>query len=127
MKTVLVIEDDKFSQKFIAKALASNYDITLAGNGTDGLKAFQNTRPDIILLDVEMPGLNGYEVCDRIRQDDPNHSVPIVFLSGRSSVRERMLGYEAGGDDYMVKPFEQDELLAKLSVLLKPKSCNLYV
>ena len=122
MKTVLVIEDDKFSQKFIAKALASNYDITLAGNGTDGLQAFQNARPDIILLDVETPGLNGYEVCDRIRQDDPHHTVPIVFLSGRSSVRERMLGYEAGGDDYMVKPFEQDELLAKLSVLLKHQS-----
>ncbi len=90
-----------------------------AENGEEGLAEVQRHIPDIVLLDVEMPGLNGYEVCDRLRHTEATKDVPVVFLSSHSSLRERMLGYEMGGDDYLVKPFEPENLIARIRVLIK--------
>lgn len=90
-----------------------------AENGEEGLAEAQRHIPDIVLLDVEMPGLNGYEVCDRLRHTEATKNVPVVFLSSHSSLRERMLGYEMGGDDYLVKPFEPENLIARIRVLIK--------
>ena len=74
--------------------------------------------PDIILLDVEMPGMNGYEVCDTLKQQSETKDIPIVFLSGNGSLQQRMQGYEMGGADYIVKPFESEDLIAKSKVLI---------
>ena len=119
LPTVLAIDDDKISQKFIARALARQYVHHSAFSGEEGISQAIELRPDIILLDVEMPGLNGYEVCDQLRQNPATNPIPIVFLSSRSSLRERMLGFESGADDYLPKPFASEELLAKLNVLMK--------
>jgi CheY-like chemotaxis protein len=116
---VLAIDDDKFIQKVISKSLTSdNMSVRLASDGESGITEATRIVPDIILLDVEMPDINGYEVCDRLRNTEATKKVPIVFLSSHSSLRERMQGYEAGGDDYLVKPFEKEYLLARISVLL---------
>ncbi len=117
---ILAIDDDKISQKMIARALSDD-DLRLrfADNGEAGLQAAFESAPDIILLDVEMPGLNGYEVCERLRENPDTQDVPVVFLSSHSSLRERMLGYEAGGDDYLTKPFEKEDLAAKIRVLAR--------
>jgi DNA-binding response OmpR family regulator len=115
---VLAIDDDKLSLKMIRRALEpAGYLVRPALNGEDGLAAAREDPPDIILLDVEMPGLSGYDVCIRLREADATHEIPVIFLSSHSSLRERMQGYEAGADDYLVKPFEPENLVARVSVL----------
>ncbi len=117
---VLAIDDDKFVQKMITKALSSDdLSVRTANDGESGIKQAIDQVPDIILLDVEMPGINGYEVCDRLRNSEATKDVPIVFLSSHSSLRERLQGYEVGADDYLIKPFEAEHLLARINVLIK--------
>jgi CheY-like chemotaxis protein len=117
---ILAIDDDKLSRKIITKALDGNgFSIRLAHDGVEGIAQVNEKKPDIILLDVEMPGMNGYEVCEKLRQSYENSDIPIVFLSSHSSLRERMQGYEVGADDYIVKPFESEHLVARINVLLK--------
>ncbi|RDH90872.1 MAG: response regulator [endosymbiont of Seepiophila jonesi] len=117
---ILAIDDDKISRKIILRTLESAGMVPrFAENGEEGLAEAQRQIPDIVLLDVEMPGLNGYEVCDHLRHTEATKNVPIIFLSSHSSLRERMLGYEMGGDDYLVKPFEAENLIARIGVLIK--------
>ena len=117
---ILAIDDDKISRKIIGRSLeAAGMVPRFAESGEEGLAEAQRHIPDIVLLDVEMPGLNGYEVCDRLRHTEATKDVPVVFLSSHSSLRERMLGYEMGGDDYLVKPFEPENLIARIRVLIK--------
>jgi len=116
---VLAIDDDKFVQKLIAKGLESDdMAVRSAFNGEVGIEMANENVPDVILLDVEMPGINGYETCERLRNSIATCEVPIIFLSSRSSLRERMQGYEVGGDDYLVKPFEKENLQARINVLV---------
>jgi DNA-binding response OmpR family regulator len=114
---ILIIDDDDLSQKFTCHALQNQHSTICAGNGEQGLELARHHHPDIIILDVHMPGLNGYEVCDRLKQDESTRDIPVVFLSSFGEVRDRMQGYEAGGDDYLVKPFVPEDLLAKVNVL----------
>ncbi|HGX92555.1 MAG TPA: response regulator [Candidatus Tenderia sp.] len=117
---ILAIDDDKFIQKVIIKSLQSEtISVRTANDGESGIAEATQRVPDIILLDVEMPGINGYEVCDRLRSIDATKEIPIVFLSSHSSLIERMQGYEVGGDDYLVKPFEKENLLARVNILVK--------
>ena len=119
---ILTIDDDKLSQKIIKRTLeAGGFSYRVASDGKSGIAEAKHSTPDIILLDVEMPGMNGYEVCERLREDDATKDTPIVFLSSHSSIRERMQGYEVGADDYMVKPFEAEYLIARITILLKYK------
>lgn len=118
---VLVIDDDKFVHKFIKKQISSNFTLIHAFNGEEGMDTAINESPDVILLDVEMPGRNGYEVCELMRNMQPTRNTPIIFLSSKILVREVMLGYEAGADDYIGKPFDNDVLSAKIQVLLTQK------
>ncbi|OUR87072.1 hypothetical protein A9Q81_26780 [Gammaproteobacteria bacterium 42_54_T18] len=116
LQSILIIDDDKFIQKFISKTLSTNYTSLCASNGLEGIDTAKKKLPDIILLDVEMPGMNGYEVCDALKQDNKTRNIPIIFLSGKTSTREKMLGYEAGAVDFLTKPCEKEELIAKLNI-----------
>ncbi len=117
---ILAIDDDKFVQKLISKALDSDSVLVRsANNGDKGIEMAKARVPDIILLDVEMPGINGYETCEILRNTKVTSKIPIVFLSSHSSLRERMQGYEAGGNDYLVKPFENENLSARVNILIK--------
>lgn len=115
MNRVLIIDDDRFTQNVIRRSLCNDYETRTADNGAMGLKVAGSWSPDIILLDVEMPGQNGYEVCDALKGNEQTAHIPVVFLSGHKSVRELMLGFEAGADDYLTKPFDPDVLNTKLS------------
>jgi len=101
----------------VQRSLDSNYIVTTASDGTEGIKVALKEKPDIILLDVEMPGMNGYETCDYLKQTTTTADIPIIFLSSLSNSRSKMLGYEAGGTDYLVKPFDASELIAKLNAI----------
>ena len=114
---VLIIDDDIVVRKSLAKSLSIHYQILSAVNGEQGIEMVAQEQPDIVLLDVEMPGMNGYEVCDKLKHNSSTQDIPVIFLSSRSNLRERMLGYEMGGTDYIVKPCDTEELLAKLKSL----------
>ncbi|MCQ8119690.1 response regulator [Methylomonas rosea] len=117
---ILIVDDDKVVQKIVKRSLESEgIKVRSALNGEDGLAEAYKATPDIILLDVEMPGLSGYEVCHQLRENPRTSDVPVVFISSHSSLRERMQGYEAGADDYLVKPFDPEHLMAKIRVLIK--------
>ena len=113
---VLIIDDDKFVQKYISKALKDDFITDCADHGKCGIDMAVSSQPNIILLDVEMPGMNGYEVCDALKLEPTTKDIPVVFLSSKSEIREKMLGYEVGGLDFIVKPCDKEELIAKLKV-----------
>jgi len=115
---VLTIDDDALMQKIIKKELQQSYDVISASSGQAGIDAALSELPDIILLDVEMPGMNGYEVCDKLKHNDSTKHIPVIFLSSLSNIRSKMLGYEVGGADFLVKPFDGGELIAKLHSLV---------
>ena len=117
MYKILVVDDDKISHAFIKRALAHAYMLIDTFSGEEALKVLATEKPDLILLDVEMPGLNGYAVCEQIKANPRTTDIPVIFLSARDELRDRMQGFEAGADDYMVKPFQTEALLARIKVI----------
>jgi DNA-binding response OmpR family regulator len=117
MKRVLLIEDEKNLSRFIELELKyEGYEIGLAFTGRDGLDLALNEEWDVILLDLMLPGLNGLEVCRRIRQ---SKETPILMITARESVMDRVSGLDSGADDYIVKPFAIEELLARLRAVFR--------
>jgi len=112
---ILIVDDDKFMRGRLTELLSKDFAVETAANGDEALDQLSDWTPDMILLDVEMPGRNGYELCDYLKRQESTAQIPVIFLSAHSSVRERMLGYEVGGDDYLVKPCEKELLIAKLN------------
>lgn len=119
---ILVVDDDDFMHEMYAEALNKNYRITPTENGTDALMLVQNERPDAIILDVEMPGMDGYETCRRLKKMGATANIPVIFVSAHDKIEDRLKGYEAGGEDYIVKPFDPKELEAKVAQLLREVS-----
>ena len=116
-KRILVIEDDERILQFLHRGLTyEGYRVDTAENGTDGLVVAREYPPDLIILDLMLPGLNGLEVCRRLRAAS---NVPILMLTAKDSVNDRVGGLDAGADDYLVKPFEFEELLARIRALLR--------
>jgi two-component system response regulator MprA len=115
---LLVVDDDRAVRESLRRALTlEGYEVDLAEDGTDGLARVAGTSLDAIVLDVAMPGVDGLEMCRRLRRD--GSSVPVLMLTARESVTDRVSGLDAGADDYLVKPFALEELLARLRALLR--------
>ncbi|BBN80526.1 hypothetical protein PA25_05110 [Pseudoalteromonas sp. A25] len=114
---MLAIDDDKLAHCIIEEALSSSCRLLHAKSGEEGIRLAQKYQPDIILLDVEMPGMNGFEVCEQMKTMEQLADTPVMFLSSKGSLSERMKGYNSGAADYIVKPFESLELLARIEVL----------
>ena len=119
---ILAVDDDIIDIAVVKKLLGTDYDLKIASTGERALEIAADFQPDVILLDVMMPGLSGYEVCRQIRSNSKLRDVKIIMLSGKTMVSERLEGYEAGADDYITKPFDEGELLAKIRVYLRLKS-----
>ena len=119
---ILCIEDEADIQEIIAYNLErAGYTVTLANDGIKGLELAQTKHPDLILLDIMLPGLNGMQVCERLKADPKTQSIPIIMLSARSEEADVIGGLSRGADDYMTKPFSQAELLARIKVALRRK------
>ena len=116
-KLVLAIDDDKYVHHIIEESLAGFCKLIHAKNGEEGLRKAIKYNPDIILLDVEMPGKSGYEVCTELKSLEQTKETPVMFLSGKSELPERVKGYNSGAADYIVKPFNGEELMARIRVL----------
>jgi two-component system response regulator MprA len=116
--SVLVVDDDAKVRESIERALRVNgFDVQLAEDGVAALAKMRSSSFDAVVLDVMMPGLDGIAVCRSLRADGSN--VPILMLTARSAISDRVTGLEAGADDYMIKPFALEELLARLRALLR--------
>ncbi|MEX2162283.1 MAG: response regulator transcription factor [Anaerolineales bacterium] len=114
---ILIIEDDDAILNVLRRGLGSDgYEVETAETGQKGLALAAGNRPDLVILDWMLPGMDGLEVCRRLRSTG---KVPILMLTAKDSVSDRVLGLDAGADDYMVKPFMLDELLARMRALLR--------
>jgi DNA-binding response OmpR family regulator len=114
--TVLVIDDDERLRALCQAALEDDYQVVLAEDGERGLRLFYERQPDLVLLDVTMPGLDGYEVCRRIREVA---TTPIIMLTAHGEAPQVALGLDAGADDYVTKPFRPVEMLARIRAALR--------
>lgn len=114
---ILIIEDDEAILTFLRRGLAyDGYQVDTAIDGQTGLLLARDNPPDLVVLDWMLPGLDGLEVCRRLRQGGP---MPILMLTAKDTVNDRVMGLDAGADDYMVKPFNLEELLARIRALLR--------
>ncbi|MCP5559465.1 MAG: response regulator transcription factor [Verrucomicrobiaceae bacterium] len=118
---ILIAEDDDHTRDALREVLTmEGFEVVAASNGTAAFESFLSERPNIVCLDVMMPGMNGYEVCKRIRKVD--EAVPILFLTAKSEEIDKVLGLELGADDYLTKPFSMKEILARLRAILRRSS-----
>lgn len=122
----ILVVDDHPASRMTAVALLSveGYDILEAESGPTALACVKQTSPDLILLDVMMPGMDGFEVCRRLKQDEQTRLIPIVFVTALNDRRSRIRGIEAGADDFLTKPFDHLELTARVKSLVRQKRLN---
>ncbi len=112
---ILLVEDDASNLHFLAAALRDeDYELSAVSSGEQALALASRTIPDLILLDVNLPGMNGYQVCERLRADELLRDIPIIFLSGFDDERAKLYAFEAGGVDYITKPIRLAEVLARV-------------
>jgi two-component system, OmpR family, response regulator MprA len=116
--TILVVDDDARLRKALRRVLVSHgFEVELAGNGDEALAQIRARTFDAVVLDMMMPGSDGIEVCEQLRAD--GDQLPVLMLTARDAVRDRVAGLEAGADDYLVKPFANEELIARVRALLR--------
>ena len=119
-RRVLVADDDPSLIRLISTTLGTDdFDLLQAGDGQEALEVARRQRPDLILLDINMPRLDGFQVCQALKQDPETAGIKVVVLSARGSDADRARGRECGADDYFVKPFSPIQLLNKVYALLE--------
>ena len=120
---VLVVDDDVAIRSTLARSLgAEGYTVDVAANGHDALQVALDRTPDLVVLDLMLPGITGLDVCRRLRAAEQH--LPIVLLTARDAVADRVTGLESGADDYLVKPFAFEELLARVRVCLRRREAT---
>lgn len=121
--TILVIDDEKDLQELVRYNLEKEgFDVIVARDGTAGLDIALRHRPDLVVLDLMMPGMDGLEVCRRLRSDERGRRVPLLMLTAKATEADRVVGLELGADDYVTKPFSPRELVARVKAILRRAS-----
>jgi len=119
-KKILIIDDTDFMVKLISDILQeAGYEVIVASEGVEGLLKVRSEKPDLIILDIVMPGMDGFEVCRILRDDESNNLMPIIMLTAQDDEDNKLTGLELGADDYIVKPFNPRELLCRVRNTLK--------
>jgi diguanylate cyclase (GGDEF)-like protein len=116
---ILTVDDDPDILDVLELTLSDHYEVFQARDGKSGLEMIQKKAPDLIICDYMMPAMNGRELCKAVKKDLLWRHIPIIMLTGKGEVHDRISGIEAGADDYIVKPFDPDELLARIKSILK--------
>src|SRR5689334_17174909 len=117
---VLVVEDERDVAELLRYNLAKEgYDVVVATTGPDAIKLAHDQRPDVVLLDIMVPQLNGWEICRRLKQDAETRAIPVIMVTGRVEEGDKVLGFEVGADDYVTKPFSFRELLARIRAVAR--------
>lgn len=119
-KKILIVEDRRdFRLVLTAMLREARYDVAAAADGKEGLRLFREKNPDLVLLDYNLPDTNGHEVCRQIRADPGNGKVPVIFITVQSDPEDVVRGLKAGGDYYITKPFNPDEVLRRVAAILR--------
>lgn len=114
-KKILVIDDTELMVRLTTDILTKHgYEVVSANNGVDGIKMVASEKPDLVLLDVVMPGIDGFEVCKLLRKDESNNLIPIIMLTAQGNEEDKLAGLEIGADDYITKPFNPRELVSRV-------------
>ena len=122
---ILLVEDERRMADTLCFGLTENgYEVEIAFDGNIGYRMFKNSPFDMVILDINLPGMNGYELCKNIRAI--NKSIPVIMLTALNTIEDKIEGYDAGADDYIIKPFEFRELTMKIRVLLRRSSENYF-
>ena len=121
-KTILIVDDIDVNLKLLELILKDKYNVLSATNGSDAIELVKNNHIDLILLDIIMPNMTGYEVCEVLQQDIQTKHIPVIFITSQIDEDSIIKGYEVGGVDYVTKPYKAMELLAKIKTHLKLKS-----
>ena len=116
---ILGVDDEELNRVILDEIFEDDYEFVCVENGNDCLQSIEQRMPDLVLLDVNMPDLSGLDVCKALREKEDTVNLPIIFVSALASDEERLAGYEAGGDDYVTKPFNDDELVAKVETVIR--------
>jgi len=120
MSTILVIDDDELVSRTLQRALKIyGYQVMVANSGTEGLQLARRHRPDLFILDIMMPGADGYQVCRQIRGDPLLKELPVLFLTAKVKDEDKIEGFRAGADDYLSKPFNMEELQLRVKAILR--------
>jgi putative two-component system response regulator len=116
---ILIIDDDQLNREILHEILCDEYELAEASSGEQGLLRVSDFGPDLVLLDIMLPGINGYEVCRQIKSVPGSELTVVAMVSGRASAKERLAGFDAGADDHFVKPFDHNELSTKVGILFR--------
>jgi len=117
---VLVVDDEEYIQHILNFSFgAEGYDVVTAADGEEGIKKAKSEKPDIIVLDIMMPKMDGYEACKRLKTDPNTKSIPVILLTAKGREVDRKLGSQAGADDYVVKPFSPGRLIERVEGMIK--------
>jgi two-component system alkaline phosphatase synthesis response regulator PhoP/two-component system response regulator RpaA len=120
MATILVIDDDELVSRTLQRVLKTyGHQVMVAHSGTEGLQLARRHRPDLFVLDIMMPGMDGYQVCRQIRGDPLLSDLPVLFLTAKAKDEDKIEGFRAGADDYLSKPFNMEELHLRVRAILR--------
>jgi len=115
MKTILIIDDDEVNVNTLMDLLDDKYDILASLDGQDGIELLEEERVDLILLDIVMPKLNGFEVCKKLKNDEKTKNIPVIFITANIDKESINKAHESGGVDYIIKPFRLEEILSRIN------------
>src|SRR5262245_11561496 len=126
MATVLLVDDEEVNIYALKVILESRgYRCITATNGADALRFASDALPDVIILDIQMPVMDGYEVCRRLKEDDRTRPIPVLFLTARHRDQDEIIkGLDIGANDYVTKPFNSEELLARVAVMVRVRTAE---
>jgi len=119
LKSVLVVDDTPTNIDILMEILADEFDVTVATDGESALESVEESKPNIILLDIMMPGMDGYEVCTRLKQSEHTKDIPVIFITAMNDIQDEIKGFEVGAVDYITKPFSPPIVLRRVQSILK--------
>ena len=121
-RRVLVVDDNEANVLLLQKHLERDYEVYVAYDGESAIEKVQSTQPDLVLLDVMLPGMDGYQVCERLKNDESTRFIPIIMLTNLNDMQDKIKGLDKGADDFLVKPFDKLELFSRVRNLIRVKT-----
>ncbi len=119
-QTILIVEDSPVNQELLSRILTkTNYRVLVAGSGEAALNEVKRVLPDMVILDIMLPGMNGYSICKHLKSDERTRDIPVIFISSLDTTEDKIEGFEAGGVDYLTKPFQPAEVLTRIATHLR--------
>src|SRR6266508_2136489 len=117
---VLLIDDEQFYYKLIRKTLTeAEYNLEYAKSGSEGLAKIPSFEPDMLIVDLKLPEMDGFEILERLRRDPKYSYMPVIVITAKDELSEKLRAFELGADDYLVKPFQPEELVARMGILAR--------